>query len=155
MRKIVLLISLCFSSIVFSQSKEQKVEKLVEAMQFDKSINAMMTQLFESYSQKYPNVPKEYWTRFQKEMNAKEFQKKLTPVYLKYYTEEDLDGLIMFYNSPIGKKSIEVMPFVMRDAMAIGEKWGQEISKKVITDLQKENYLPPPPPPTLHSKKNK
>jgi len=153
MKKIILLTSLCFSSIAFSQIKEQKVEKLVEAMQFDKSINAMMAQLIESYSQKYPNVPKEYWTQFQKKMNPKEFQKKLTPVYLKYYTEEDLDGLITFYNSPIGKKSIEVMPFVMRDAMEIGEEWGQEISKKVIADLEKENYLSPPPPASSPKKK--
>lgn len=153
MKKIILLTSLCLSSIAFSQSKEQKVEKLVEAMQFDKSINAMMTQLIQGYSQKYPSVPKEFWTKFQKEMNPKEFQKKLTPVYLKYYTEEDLDGLISFYNSPIGKKSMEVMPFVMRDAMAIGEEWGQEISKKVIADLEKENYLSPPPPASSSKKK--
>lgn len=40
---------------------------------------------------------------------------------VKHYTEAELDQLVDFYETPLGQKSIQVMPSVMQDAAAAGQ----------------------------------
>jgi uncharacterized protein len=48
---------------------------------------------------------------------------KLRPVYVQIYqesfTQEEIDGLIAFYESPAGFAFVEKMPFVMQKSMSI------------------------------------
>ena len=39
------------------------------------------------------------------------------PIYSKYFTEQDLRDMISFYKSPAGRKSMEVMPRILADAV--------------------------------------
>jgi len=56
---------------------------------------------------------------------------RLIPVYEKYYTVEDMQALIAFFRSPVGKKLLSTQPELSRESMKIGQEWGQEIGKKV------------------------
>ena len=49
----------------------------------------------------------------------------LVPVYDKYYSKEDLKQLIRFYDSDIGKKTIEVMPLLLADSALAGQEWSE------------------------------
>ena len=48
---------------------------------------------------------------------------KLRPLYVQIYqesfTQEEIDGLIAFYESPAGVAFVEKMPFVMQKSMSI------------------------------------
>jgi hypothetical protein len=55
------------------------------------------------------------------------FNEMSYPIYHKYLTIADLSELISFYNSPIGKKTIEVMPSINREAIVAGQQWGREL----------------------------
>ena len=37
----------------------------------------------------------------------------LVPIYDKHWTDEDVKGLILFYETPLGQKMITVLPQVM------------------------------------------
>ncbi len=73
------------------------------------------------------------------------------PIYHKYLTLADLEELINFYNSPIGKKTIEVMPYINREAIAAGQEWGRElgpiIQQRLLERFEREgiNIMSPPP----------
>lgn len=41
----------------------------------------------------------------------------IVPLYAKYYSESELKNLIVFYQSPTGKKVLEVTPQISHDAM--------------------------------------
>ena len=41
----------------------------------------------------------------------------MVPVYAKYFTAEELRQLLAFQSTPLGKKSIEVQPKIMAEAM--------------------------------------
>jgi len=41
-------------------------------------------------------------------------------IYARYFTEQELSDLVAFYNSPTGKKLIEVSPQIMSDGMKAG-----------------------------------
>ncbi|MFA5059573.1 MAG: DUF2059 domain-containing protein [Candidatus Omnitrophota bacterium] len=51
---------------------------------------------------------------------------RLVPVYDKYFTEDELKGLIAFYQSPLGKKLLRTTPMIMQDGMAAMGAYLQE-----------------------------
>ncbi len=50
-------------------------------------------------------------------LDINEITQRLVPIYDKYFTEKELQELINFYQSPTGRKLIEVMPLIMEDSM--------------------------------------
>lgn len=55
----------------------------------------------------------------------------MIPVYQKYLTLEETRGLIEFYKTPLGQKSISVMPKMTQEGMQAGQQWGQTIAHKL------------------------
>jgi len=60
------------------------------------------------------------------------------PVYDKYFTDDDIKGLIHFYETPVGQKAIGLMPKVSMELQSEGTKLGQTIGRdamlKVLAD---------------------
>ena len=52
------------------------------------------------------------------------------PIYHKYLTLEETNGLIRFYKTPLGRKAISVMPKMTQEGMKAGQAWGQSIGQK-------------------------
>jgi hypothetical protein len=52
------------------------------------------------------------------------------PIYHKYLTLEETNGLIRFYKTPLGRKAISVMPKMTQEGMIAGQEWGQSIGAK-------------------------
>ena len=80
------------------------------------------------------------------------FKELSYPIYHKYLTSEDLSELISFYNTPIGKKTIEVMPSINREAITAGQQWGRELGPAIQErllerfELEGINIMEPQPP---------
>lgn len=47
----------------------------------------------------------------------------MAPVYEKHLTEADLNEVIKFYNSPVGKKLAGKTPAITQESMAAGQTW--------------------------------
>lgn len=60
------------------------------------------------------------------------------PIYDKYFTDEEIVALIAFYESPLGKKTTSVLPQVVGESLAVGEKLGQEVQQSALERIQKE-----------------
>lgn len=73
---------------------------------------------------------------------------QIIPIYDKYFTQSEIKELLAFYQTPIGKKAISVLPKVVNESMLTGQKWGQslgpEIDKRVKAVLTKEGLMPTP-----------
>ena len=63
----------------------------------------------------------------------------LMPVYDKYYTNEDLEGLIAFYGTPLGQKMLKNSPDVMRESQSIGFQWGSKIGQDTEREVLAEH----------------
>ena len=50
------------------------------------------------------------------------------PIYDKYYTDSEIRGLISFYESDLGRKTVKVMPHLSNELIIAGEKWGESIA---------------------------
>jgi hypothetical protein len=60
----------------------------------------------------------------------------------KYYTADELDQLAKFYGSPVGKKTIKIMPDLMRDVMGYSqERLMRELPKFIQSRREKAKAM--------------
>ncbi|HEX8091468.1 MAG TPA: DUF2059 domain-containing protein, partial [Blastocatellia bacterium] len=60
------------------------------------------------------------------------------PIYNKFYTEEDLKALTAFYKSPVGQKSLELMPQLMAESMEKSSEILLPKIMKIATEVMEE-----------------
>jgi uncharacterized protein len=144
MKKSLLILSFCvlsFSANAQSTSKNEKIKQLLELTGSGKMGIQVMDQMISNFKSSHSGVNEQFWEDFKKEVKAEDFENMIFPIYDKYYTESDIDQLIVFYNSPIGKKMIATMPQVMQESMAAGQKLGKEIAEKFQAKLKEKDNL--------------
>ncbi len=70
-------------------------------------------------------------------------QEKMYRIYAQYFTLEELEGLITFNESPIGKKANRIMPVLMRESMTAAQQWSTEIgpllTRRVLQKLRESD----------------
>lgn len=76
------------------------------------------------------------------EIKPEGFIDLVAPVYAKHFEEAELDALIEFYASPVGKKTIEKLPLITAESMAAGQVWGESIAKRAIEKLKAAGIQP-------------
>ena len=78
----------------------------------------------------------------QAQLDDEILQAKMYRVYARYFTLEELQGLIAFNRTPIGQKANRVMPVLMRETMSAAQEWsveiGPELSARVKQRLERE-----------------
>ena len=76
-------------------------------------------------------------------IRSDEFAAKLAPIYGKYFSESEIEELVKFYSSPLGKRVIAVTPQLTKESMAVGEEWqktlNEDIRLRVERRLLREN----------------
>lgn len=80
-----------------------------------------------------PRIPAEFWDRFIEQARARrgELEEGYVMLYGRNFTTAELRGMIAFYESPIGKRFVEVQPVLMREGMVMGQEWGTRIGADV------------------------
>ena len=101
----------------------------------------MMNQMIASLKTTHSKAGDEFWENFKKEIKAEDIENMIIPIYDKHYTESDIDQLIAFYNSSIGKKMIATMPQVMQESVIVGQNWAKQIIEKSQAKLKENNNL--------------
>jgi len=123
------------SSATPSASKEAKIRRLLDTMQAGDMGKQVMDRMISTF-RRLPDLPPGFIDEFQKSVDAQELVDLTVPIYDKYLTEADVDGLLEFYNSPVGKKFVSVQGALMQEAMMAGEQWGQRKAMEVVRKLQ-------------------
>lgn len=79
-------------------------------------------------------LPEEVGAVFDAHMG--EFTAMLVPIYDRYFTGPEIKEMIAFYSTPIGKKTVSVLPQLTMESMAAGQKWGQGLGPEVVERLK-------------------
>jgi hypothetical protein len=93
-----------------------------------------------------PGVPAMFWDRFLEQARARrgELEDGYVALYDRNFTAAELRGLLAFYESPIGKRFLEVQPVLTREGMAMGQEWGTRIGADVGRTMAAEGVKPGP-----------
>ncbi|MES2460395.1 MAG: DUF2059 domain-containing protein [Armatimonadota bacterium] len=130
-------------SVLPDAEKEQDIRQLITLTGGDKMGQQMMDQMIPEMQKILPQIPADFWVAFRKKTKMSELTERLLPVYDKYYSKEDVKGLIQFYRTPLGQKVISTTPGISRDSQAIGSAWGQEIAQDIIRELKEKEAAKP------------
>jgi hypothetical protein len=172
MKKIALVLLLLIVPVLVNAEnnvQRETVERLLEVMKADKMIDAMysqMDQMFVGFAKEL-NVKEDERPIFDKfmskavatmkeEMTWEKMKDPMINVYMKHYTETEINDLLVFYSSESGKSIINKIPAVMQDSMLISQsmlkefmpklmKMSEELSKDLMTARQAKAAQNPPP----------
>ena len=146
--KTLMLLSIIFLfqlSNCFSQSPEytKKISEFLKVSGGLETIESSVNSIFLSYQTEYTNIPEEFWIKLKKEKTQEfldSFVDHIAPVYHKYFTMEEIDYVIKFYKSEIGKKYASLTIKLMEEGANVGENWGNFIAQEINSAIENSNY---------------
>ena len=113
---------------------------IVKMQQLNGSADAMFSQIVMQFKSVKPGVTDEQWAAVKKDVydvEVAELNKQLIPIYKKHFTQDEVKAIIVFYESPAGKKLAEKTPLVTVDSMQSAQVWGMGLFGKIQAYLAK------------------
>ena len=138
-------VCICFAPISTAQeSAKADMKDIMRLMDLSGSANMgeqMLNQMMGTFQQRLPDVPQEFWDAYRAEMDMDELVGLIAPVYARHFTAADVQALIKFYESPVGKKMVTTQPMILQESMAIGQSYSQSVTMKLMDKLKAEGYM--------------
>ena len=137
--KILLVIFTFFVIQINAQSIDKKIENILELDGTISNIEKLITQTIEYQKQSNIGISDNYWKTLEKKVRNKsldEFKSIITPIYTQNYTESEIDNLLTFYNSEIGKLITEKQPIIISQLNLPLMQWSQNLSSYVIEEIE-------------------
>jgi uncharacterized protein len=84
-----------------------------------------------------PQLPAEFWTRFEARVvqDAPQLVDTIAVLYARMFTLQELDALSTFYASPVGLRFRAMQPTLVTESSAIGQRWGMRIGSEIGASL--------------------
>jgi hypothetical protein len=131
------------------QDKQADIRRLLEITgsgsiatqsmdQMEKTIRPMVTDALPpgEYRAKLVDL---FFEKFRSKRDPVNLMNLVIPIYDKYYSDEDIRGLIQLYQTPLGKKMLSTLPNVMAESQAAGTKWGEQIGRESMIEVLTEH----------------
>jgi uncharacterized protein len=143
---LVVFVALTFSAAAQIKSadpaKIDDIRKLMKMTGMENLQQSMIEQMIGSLKQSLPPAPDQDG-RFQKmsdrlvdilneEFKKMSFTNYIIELYDKYFTPDEIKGIIQFYESPVGKKATQVMPALTQDSMSHGMELSRVAGQKAM-----------------------
>jgi hypothetical protein len=134
--------------VLADQKTHRKVaEELLKTMGVDKQVETAIAQMLDLQIKNNPKlVPfrdtfKKFFT---KHMSWESLKEDLVTIYVDAFTEEELNGILAFYRTPVGRKMVEKMPDLMSKGMQLGVRRVQENQEELRRMIQDAANEPGP-----------
>lgn len=106
--------------------------------EMEKSIRPLMTESLPAgeYRDKLVEL---FFQKFHENRDPTKLVDLMVPIYDKYYTADEIEGLINLYQTPLGKKMVTVLPKIMAESQAAGGQWGQQLGRECMIEVLEEH----------------
>ncbi len=83
--------------------------------------------------------PEEFYEGFMNEVSSdaykRIFENIMVNIYRKYFNLEDVKGLIVLYQSDLGRKTLKILPQIMQETMSAGGEIGKLVAEQVYEQM--------------------
>jgi len=127
-------------------AKNQAVEELLELTHIENSVTEIRGQMAamlaaQLRNTKVPEAMRDKLLRFQQQITELIFEElsftKLRPSYVESYAEtftvDELNGLVEFFKTPVGRAYVDKMPMLSKHIMALAQKRVVNIAPRIKT----------------------
>ena len=109
------------------QQKAIQLIKMTSGQQFDVMLDPIVKM-----------VPEGNREAFKKEVvtSLESLYGQMAQIYTEEFTEAEIDEILAFYHTPVGKKMRDITPELTRKGMEVGQQWGQELQPIMMKYMQ-------------------
>ena len=118
---------------------EQAAKEMLDCMNLDENFSKSIDNMLDLQVQQNPALKdkrKAMKTFFDRYMSWASLEGDFIRIYKDAFTEEELKQLTAFYQTPVGQKSIQLMPEMMRKGGEIGNKRVQDNMPELVKLMQ-------------------
>lgn len=97
-----------------------------------------------------PQIPSAFWDAFvaRARRSMPQLVDSMVPIYAAHFTRAELEQLVQFYQSPLGRHLTEVQPVLAQEGGLVGQRWGASIAREVGDSFARAGvHLQAPPNP--------
>jgi uncharacterized protein len=80
-----------------------------------------------------------FFAKFHAKADIAQLTDLAVPAYDKYFSHEEIKGLIKFYETPLGQKSLSATPLLMNEMRTAGQKWGEKLGRDCMQEVLAEH----------------
>jgi uncharacterized protein len=77
--------------------------------------------------------------KFHSQADPQQVVELVMPIYDKYFSDEEIRGLIKFYETPLGQKAVSLLPQVSNEAREAGKTWGGKLGRESMQEVLAEH----------------
>jgi hypothetical protein len=106
--------------------------------QMEETMRPLMTNAFPpgDYREKLIDL---FFKKFHEKVDPQIFVDMAVPLYAKYFTDDEIKGLIQFDQTPLGRKALATLPKVQLEMQKSARAWGQNIGKECMREVLAEH----------------
>jgi len=124
-----------------SQAQRADIERLLAvsgaedlAKQMGKATAAPMLSALEAAHPDWPSrafdiIEEEVISVYSEHLGA--FKRRIIPLYAEHFTPAEIKGLIAFYDTDLGRKTVTVMPLLTEATMQLSQQWSQALTPTI------------------------
>lgn len=130
-------------------AKEADIRSLMELIgardMIDEAASAAAEQYREKLLSTMPDKDKAhdfvnaFVDKFKTRYDAEDLADKIVTAYDKHYTADEIRGLLQFYGSPLGQRTAEETPKIMREIQADSREVSAQVAKQVLQEMKAQN----------------
>jgi hypothetical protein len=99
----------------------------------------IIDQMFNSMAASFKDPKQqEFLQQFRKELDVNQIYDIMIPAYDKNLSGEDIKGIVLFYQSPLGQKLLEAQPKIMADSMPKIMEWSQRVTQRLLEKMKEK-----------------
>lgn len=117
-------------------AKEKKVRQLLDLTGSGKMGEQVIARLIMQF-ERMPQLPDGYIAKFKELAKPEDLIDLIVPIYARNIDEKDLDGVIQFFKTDIGKRWMEAQAKIQRESVAANQTWTRDLHKRIMKALQK------------------
>lgn len=80
-----------------------------------------------------------FFEKFHQKLDPQVFVDMAVPIYAKYYTDDEIKGLIQFDQTPLGRKVLTTLPKLQMEIQKSARDWGQNMGRECMTEVLAEH----------------
>jgi hypothetical protein len=80
-----------------------------------------------------------FFQKFNSKITAQTFAALVVPIYERHFTDEDVKGLIRFYQTPLGQKFVKTMPTMLTEIQTAAHGWGVRLGRESMREVLAEH----------------
>jgi hypothetical protein len=125
--------------------KERAIRKLIALTHAERTMLDGMKVGLDAQKKAQPQIPAVFWEEFIKRAtdNIGEFVTILVGVHDRHYSKEQIDQMIAFFETPLGRMMAEKQPAVALETVGAAERWGMKMGMQVMMDLTEKGLITP------------